>query len=161
MSWHCFILYTEYGIRSTYMYISRGTYQWYCLFSLTECLPCGRKFMYNIFPSNRNPESWNYYFHFMDGKADEWIVCYLLHWFARAVITKCHRLGGLISRSSFSHSLVSWISKSKVWTGCLLLKPLSLACRCLSFCYVFPWPTHSVHILAVSSFSYRKTVMLD
>ena len=53
------------------------------------------------------------------------IVNNILVWFARAVLTKYHRLGGLNNRNLF----ILLKSKIKVPTGFFFLRPLSLLCR--------------------------------
>lgn len=56
---------------------------------------------------------------------------------------KAHTMGGLNSRNLFSHTSGHWRSRSRLWKGWVLLKPVSMACRrpssprgftCLSLC---------------------------
>lgn len=121
MTFICSIFCIEYGIGSTYMYwyIFRCTFQRHCLFSITD-LTCGRKFTYNIFLSDKNSESGNYYFSLY--RWESWCMKLL----ARAVIIRYHKLGGLSNRNLFSLVL-------KV--GCMKARWEQIVCSWS----LFPW----------------------
>lgn len=73
------------------------------------------------------------------GGGSHWYSLWSLHLcqFARAAITKDHRLGALNSRNLFSHYFGAWKAKIKVSSG--FLRSPSLTCRWPSSLSVLTW----------------------
>ena len=61
--------------------------------------------------------------------------------FPGATITEYPGLDSLSNRNLSSHNSGSWKSEIKVWTGSLLLRPVSLTRRWLSSPHVLIWPS--------------------
>ena len=59
--------------------------------------------------------------------------------FARAAITKLHRLDALHNGNLFSHSSGGWKPKIKMLAGLFFPRPPSLACRWQSYYCILMW----------------------
>lgn len=69
-----------------------------------------------------------------------------LQYFTRTVITKCHRVGGLINRNYFLLILEVRIARSRHQQGWFLLRLLSLTCTWPSPFSVFIWSSLCVYL---------------